>query len=73
MNAIDKKSVYLSKRLLYAAASRAGLKAVHNAMQIAGYIIIAQNGFLVKKYANGHLERIGTYQKAIVKNSVLVD
>ncbi len=49
---------YLTKRLLVSAAKRGIRKAAEETMQIMGYTIIAQNGWIVKKYADGTTEAI---------------
>ncbi len=49
---------YLTKRLLVSAAKRGIRKAAVETMQIMGYIVIAQNGWVVKKYADGRVEQI---------------
>jgi len=49
---------YLTKRLLVSAAKRGIRKAAAETMQIMGYVIIAQNGWVIKKYADGRIEKI---------------
>jgi hypothetical protein len=46
-------SPYLTKRLLVSAAKSGVRKAAEETMQIMGYTIIAQNGWVVKKYPDG--------------------
>jgi len=43
---------YLTKRLLVSAAKRGIRKAAEETMQVMGYVVIAQNGWIVKKYAS---------------------
>ena len=52
------RSPYLTKRLLVSAAKRGIRKAAKETMQVMGYIVIAQNGWVVKKYADGRIEQI---------------
>jgi len=50
--------VYLTKRILIQRA-RAGIKkAEKEAMLIAGYLVVAEDGWVVKKYKDGTVERI---------------
>lgn len=49
---------YLTKRLLVSAAKRGIRKAAEETMQVMGYTVIAQNGWIVKKYADGRIEEI---------------
>lgn len=49
---------YLTKRLVVNNARRAGLAAAKNAMQVMGFIVVAQGNNVVKKYADGRTEII---------------
>ena len=49
---------YLTKRILISAAKRGFHEAAEAAMQLMGYTIIAKGDWLVKKYADGRIERI---------------
>jgi len=50
--------VYLTKRRL-ASAARTGIrKAAEETMRIMGYTVIAENGWVVRKYADGRIEKI---------------
>ena len=52
------RSPYLTKRILVSAAKRGVREAAAETMQIMGYLVIAQDGWVVKKYADGRIERI---------------
>lgn len=49
---------YLTKRLLVSAAKRGIRKAAEETMAIMGYTVIAKDGWIVKKYADGTIEPI---------------
>lgn len=49
---------YLTKRLLVSAAKRGIRKAAEETMLIMGYTVIAKDGWIVKKYADGTIEAI---------------
>ncbi len=56
--------VYLTKRILVSSARRAGLKASKEAMQLMGYIVVAENGWVIKKYADGSVEQLEPIEPA---------
>jgi len=49
---------YLTKRTVVAKAKTAGKKASLAAMQKMGFVVTIQKGWVVKKYADGRIERI---------------
>ena len=53
-----KRGEYLTKRILIRAARAAGKRAAQRAMQVMGYIVTMEDGWVVKKYSNGHIEKI---------------
>ena len=52
------KEPYLTKRILVSAAKRGIREAADETMRIMGYVVIAKGGWVVKKYANGDIEKI---------------
>ncbi len=63
-------SVYLTKRKL-ASAARAGVrKAAEETMQLMGYTVIAHRGWIVKKFADGRIEKISAI-KPVKTNGIL--
>ena len=66
-------SVYLTKRKL-ASAARAGVrKAAEETMQLMGYTIIADNGWVVKKYADGRIEKISPIETVNTNGTLALD
>ena len=58
-NKIPKEEkAYLTKRLLVSAAKRGVRQAAEETMQLMGYNVIAKGGWVVKKYADGRIEKI---------------
>lgn len=49
---------YISKRLVSNKSKAAFQEGAKKAMERNGYVIIAQNGWLVKKYSDGTIERL---------------
>jgi hypothetical protein len=55
---VKRTSPYLTKRILRRAA-KAGLRnASERTMQVMGFTIVAHNGWIVKKLADGTIEKI---------------
>lgn len=52
------KRAYLTKRILVRAARTGILKAAKETMEVMGFVVVAQNGWVVKKYADGTIERL---------------
>jgi hypothetical protein len=67
------RSIYLTKRLLYSITKKAIAKATENAVNLAGYNVVAINGEVMKKYADGRLEKISSYAQISIHKSELVD
>lgn len=66
-------SVYLTKRKL-ASAARAGVrKAATETMQLMGYTIIADRGWVVKKYADGRIEKISPIESVKTNGTLALD
>lgn len=53
-----KEKVYLTKRLIIHKSKKAFSDGAKKAMKLNGYIIIAHNGWIVKKYKDGQMEKI---------------
>ena len=67
------KRPYLTKRRL-ASAARTGIrKAAAETMRVMGYTIIAEDGWVVKKYEDGHIERISPIETVNTNSSLALD
>ena len=51
---------YLTKRTVVTKAKTAGKKASADAMRTMGFVVTVQKGWVVKKFADGHTERISS-------------
>jgi hypothetical protein len=49
---------YLTKRTIVSKAKAAGKRAADEAMQIMGFIVVAEGNWIVKKYEDGRTERL---------------
>jgi len=66
-------SVYLTKRRL-ASAARAGVrKAAEETMKLMGYTVIAHEGWVVRKYEDGHIEKISRIEIVNSNGSLALD
>ena len=64
---------YLTKRILTSAA-RAGVRnAAVETMKVMGYIVIAHEGWVVRKYQDGHIEKISPLETANTNGSLTLD
>ena len=68
------KSVsYLTKRILTSAAKSGFSSAAAATMQAMGYNVIVQNGWVVKKFADGRIEKITKLETANTRTSIALD
>jgi len=63
MNASDRKSckfgyAYLTKRMVVATGKAAGRRAAKNAMEVMGYVVVSEDGWVVKKIKDGRVEKL---------------
>lgn len=59
-----KTPAYLTKRILVSAAKSGVKKAAKETMELMGYNIIAKDGWIVKKYADGRIEPVSPLEPA---------
>ena len=69
----NRPPVYLTKRIL-ASAARAGVRnAAAETMKLMGYTVIAHKGWVVKKYQDGHIERISSLETVNTNGNLPLD
>jgi hypothetical protein len=66
-------TVYLTKRKLVSAARAGVRKAADETMKLMGYTIIADNGWIVKKYTDGRIEKISPIEPVNTNGSIALD
>ena len=71
--AAQQSSSYLTKRRLVSAARTGARKAAQETMRIMGYTIIAHKGWVVKKYKDGHIEKISPLEAAKTNGTPALD
>lgn len=55
-------------------AAKAGIrKAAVETMEVMGYLIIAQDGWLVKKFADGRIERLSPIEQVNTNETFALD
>lgn len=64
---------YLTKRILIRAAARAGKEAAENAMQVAGFNVVARDGKVLRVYADGREEHLKDLPPSIDISKVELD
>lgn len=52
------KRPYLTKRILVSAARSGVQKAAKETMDVMGFVVVAHDGWVVRKYSDGTIERI---------------
>jgi len=57
------QKAYLTKRILISAAKRGVVIAAKETMDIMGYTVIAKDGWVIKKYADGTIEKIAPIEQ----------
>ena len=68
-----KKEVYLTTRLLESLAKKAFKEAAKETMRVMGYNVIAENGWVVKKFADGRIVRLEQLEVVCDKGEILWD
>ncbi len=66
-------SPYLTKRRLVSAARAGVRKAAAETMEVMGHTIIAHNGWVVKKYADGKIEKISRIETEKTNSALALD
>jgi hypothetical protein len=64
---------YFTKRTLLRRAHAAGKKAAGAAMDEMGYVVVAENGWVIKKYADGRIENISRIAQEVRSNDIQLD
>jgi hypothetical protein len=49
---------YLTKRMVVATAKAAGRRAAKKAMEVMGYVVVSEDGWVVKKFKDGRVEKM---------------
>jgi len=64
---------YVSKRLVARGSKRAFKKAAGKAMEENGYVVVAKDGWVVKEFSDGRIERLHKLDVVDLNTEVLLD
>ncbi len=64
---------YLTKRILISATKKGFKQAAKEAMELMGYVVVAMDGWVVKKYADGRIEKISEIEQIELPNDKWFD
>jgi hypothetical protein len=64
---------YVSKRLVARGSKRAFKKAADKAMEENGYVVVAKDGWVVKEFSDGRIERLHKLDVVDLNTEVLLD
>lgn len=67
------KIKYISTRLVSRKSKSAFQEGARNAMSTNGYVVIAHEGWVVKKYSNGEIERLEKLNTEVPNLKVILD
>ena len=67
------QKAYLTKRILISAAKRGFREAAKEAMELMGYVVIAHDGWVVKKFADGRMEKISPLDLSNIDDELRLD
>jgi len=71
--AVHSNRTYLTKRRLVSAARTGIRNAAANTMDVMGYTVVAQDGWVVKKYADGTIEKLEPLAKQEETSNINLD
>ncbi len=70
---IKSQTAYLTKRDIVRVATAAVIKASEQAMETVGYVIKAENGWLVRENKDGSIDRIKEIKGASIRGKLVLD
>ena len=70
---VKSEEVYLTKRILKTVSKSSIKKAFDSSMETMGYVVMAEDGFLVRLDANGNKERLSEIKKADRSFEIVLD
>ncbi|WP_268122881.1 hypothetical protein [Roseivirga pacifica] len=67
------KKEYLTKRILFSRTKKAFKDAAEDAMNLVGYVVVAEDGWVVKKHQDGRVERIKELDQVEQPQRIILD
>lgn len=65
--------VYITKRILLRTSKKAIMHASKKAIRIAGYVVKVENGWVVREYKDGSIQRILKLSPKVKLQEILLD
>jgi len=72
-NTVGKRTEYVTKRMLVRAAGPAVRLASQKAMEVAGYVVKAENGWIAREYQDGSKSRISQIGSHLSRIPLVLD
>lgn len=69
----EQKPEYLTKRILFRRTNKALKEAAEEAMELVGYVVVAESGWVVKKYQDGRIEQIKRLEVVEQPEKIILD
>ena len=69
----DSNIQYISKRLIQRSSKRAFKNAAKEAMEVNGYVVVVKDGWVVKEFKNGCIERMVELDKNSANQELVLD
>ena len=70
---MNSDKTYISTRLIKKSSKIAFEEGAKKAMEAVGYVLVAENGWLVKKFSNGSVQQIKQLETIIARENVKLD
>jgi hypothetical protein len=68
-----KKNNYLTKRILKSAVRTGVRAAAEKTMRVMGYLVISRDGWIIKKHADGRVEKISKIEHVNRAEKIALD
>ncbi|KYG72264.1 hypothetical protein EV198_0331 [Roseivirga ehrenbergii] len=69
----EQKPEYLTKRILFSRTNKALKDAAEEAMELVGYVVVAEGDWVVKKYQDGRIEQIKRLEVVEQPEKIILD
>lgn len=70
---MKKRLEYISKRLVVRGSEKAFKTAANKAIRVNGYVVVVKDGWVVKEFLNGKVERIKQIDSLGISQELLLD
>ena len=70
---MKKRLEFISKRLVVRGSEKAFKTAANKAIKVNGYVVVVKDGWVVKEFLNGKVERISKIDSSDINQELLLD